>query len=98
MTDCRGLRARLSHPHGLIHAPHQRHRYRDMGARRRDIAMTTAKIAHHTPGPWRVKGTEIWAAHKRITMGRGAYDEKDRAIRDANAAFIVRAALQAYSD
>jgi hypothetical protein len=48
-------------------------------------------MANHTPGPWKVKGTEVWAAHKRITMGRGAYDEKDRAIRGANAKLIAAA-------
>ena len=45
----------------------------------------------HTPGPWKVHGTEIWAEHRRITMGRGAYDEKDRATRDANARLITSA-------
>ena len=36
-------------------------------------------------------GTEIWAGHRRITMGRGAYDEKDSAIRNANALLIAAA-------
>lgn len=42
----------------------------------------------HTPGPWQVCGTEIWAGRRRITIGRGAYDEKDAAVRNANARLI----------
>ena len=45
----------------------------------------------HTPGPWKVVGTEIWAGSRRITTGRGAYDEKDRVVRDANARLIAAA-------
>lgn len=45
--------------------------------------------AGHTPGPWRLAGTEIWAGPKRIAFGKGAYDEKDRAIQKANARLIA---------
>lgn len=45
----------------------------------------------HTQGPWRVAGSEIWEGPRRITMGRGAYDEKDRKTRDANALLIAAA-------
>jgi len=45
----------------------------------------------HTPTPWRLAGIEIWAGSKRIAMGNGAYDEKDRETKKANAAFIVKA-------
>ena len=48
-------------------------------------------MASYTPGPWRLVGTEIWAGHRRITMGRGAFDEQDRKIRDANARLIAQA-------
>lgn len=47
--------------------------------------------AQHTPGPWEVAGTEIWAGSKRITMGRGAHDEKEAAVRNANARLIAAA-------
>lgn len=52
---------------------------------------TMPNTEKHTPGPWKVVGTEIWAGSRRITMGRGAYDVKDRNQRDANAALIARA-------
>lgn len=41
-----------------------------------------------TQGPWERVGTEIWAGSTRIVMGRGAHDEKDRAIQKANAQLI----------
>ena len=45
--------------------------------------------ARHTPGPWKVVGTEIWGPHVRLVNGRGAYDEKDRAKNNANARLIA---------
>jgi hypothetical protein len=54
------------------------------------LASDKPKTAH-TPGPWKVAGTEVWAGSKRITMGHGAYDEKDRAIQRANANLIASA-------
>jgi hypothetical protein len=45
----------------------------------------------HTPGPWKVVGTEIWGPHVRLADGRGAYDEKDRQRRNANARLIAAA-------
>jgi len=45
----------------------------------------------HTPGPWKIVGTEIWGIHVRIASGRGAYDEKDRQINKANARLIAAA-------
>lgn len=36
----------------------------------------------HMKGPWKYTGSEIWAAHERIVMGRGTYDVKDRELRD----------------
>ena len=47
--------------------------------------------AEHTPEPWKVVGSEVWGPRRRITMGKGAYDEKDRAIRNANARLIAAA-------
>ena len=45
----------------------------------------------HTPTPWNTAGFEIWAGSKRITMGQGSFDEKDRSVRRANVRFIIRA-------
>lgn len=58
----------------------------------KDRTPAEVKVSGHTPGPWKVVGTEIWAGYGcRITMGRGAYDEKDREIRNANARLIAKA-------
>lgn len=46
-------------------------------------------MAEHTKEPWRRAGTEIWAGSTRICFGRGAYDPKDAATRNANLRRIV---------
>ena len=48
-------------------------------------------LGEHTPGPWKVVGTEIWGANVKIASGRGAYDEKDRQKNKANARLIAAA-------
>ena len=48
-------------------------------------------MGEHTPGPWKVVGTEIWGANVKIASGRGAYDEKDRQKNKANARLIAAA-------
>ena len=48
-------------------------------------------MSKHTPGPWKVVGTEIWGARVKIASGRGAYDEKDRQKNKANARLIAAA-------
>ncbi len=48
-------------------------------------------MSKHTPGPWKVVGTEIWGANVKIASGRGAYDEKDRQKNKANARLIAAA-------
>ena len=45
----------------------------------------------HTKGPWKIVGSEIWAGSRRITIGHGSYDEKDRETRNANARLIASA-------
>ena len=45
----------------------------------------------HTPGPWRVVGSEVWGCRFRLADGRGTYDEKDRRRRNANAQLIAAA-------
>lgn len=45
----------------------------------------------HTPGPWKIVGSEIWGPHVRLASGRGAYDEKDREKNKANARLIAAA-------
>lgn len=49
------------------------------------------KQTKHTPGPWKLVGMEIWAGSKRVTMGKGSFDESDRACRKANARLISAA-------
>ena len=49
------------------------------------------KKTGYTPGPWKVVGSEIWGPRFRLADGRGAYDEKDREKRNANAALIAAA-------
>ena len=49
------------------------------------------KNAKHTPGPWRLSGTEVWAAHHRIVYGGGAYDAKDRNVKRANLLLVAAA-------
>ena len=45
----------------------------------------------HTPGPWRLSGTEVWAAHHRIVYGGGAYDAKNRNVKRANLLLVAAA-------
>lgn len=46
----------------------------------------------HTPGPWKhIAGGEVWAGHRRITLGKGSYDEQDAKVRNANAQLIAAA-------
>ena len=51
--------------------------------------------AKHTPGPWKVVGTEIWSEKSDGVCGKvlgnvgGSYGEKDHRIRQANARLIA---------
>jgi hypothetical protein len=48
-------------------------------------------MSKHTPGPWKVVGTEIWGTNHRVAYGKGAYDDKDREHNKANARLIAAA-------